>query len=60
MTYCVKYQAGTYSGVKMVHDCEDRQEAIDKVKAWVRKQMTIPMYSETYKIVDELEEALED
>ena len=47
----VKYQAGTYSGTKVV-SADDGDHAIAIVRAWVRKQMTIPMYSDSYKIVD--------
>lgn len=50
MTYTVKYYAGTYEGTRTV-EAEDGNEAIAKVKAWVRKQMTLPMYSDGYKIV---------
>jgi hypothetical protein len=32
MTVCVKYQAATYSGVKMVHNVEDEEEAIQRVR----------------------------
>lgn len=48
--FTVKYHAGTYSGTKTVW-ADDEEEAIAKVKAWVHKQMTIPMYSESYKII---------
>lgn len=52
MTYTVKYQAGTYEGIKNVNaEDEDEDEAIAKVRAWVHKQMSIPMYYETYRIV---------
>jgi hypothetical protein len=50
-TYKVKYYAGTYSGVKEVR-ADDEEEAIAIVRAWVRKHMTIPMYSDGYKIID--------
>lgn len=59
MIYCVKYQAATYSGVRKV-SAESEHEAIQKVKAWVHKEMTLPMYSESYKIVQYLEEVNED
>jgi hypothetical protein len=51
MTYTVHYQAGTYSGNRTVNASDD-EEAIAKVKSWVHREMTIPMYSESYKIVD--------
>jgi hypothetical protein len=59
MTFCVKYQAATYSGIKKVN-ATDGDEAINKVKSWVRKEMTLPMYSDSYKIVETIEESLED
>lgn len=43
-TYTIKYYAGTYEGTRTVQ-AEDGEEAIDKVKAWIRREMTIPMYS---------------
>ena len=58
-TYKVKYYAGTYSGVRTVN-AEDGDEAIEKVKSWVRKQMTSPMYSDGYKIVDSDDDENED
>lgn len=59
MTYCVKYQAATYSGVRKVN-AESESEAIAKVKAWVHREMTLPMYSESYKIVQYLDEEDDD
>ncbi len=50
MKYIIKYSAGTYSGTKTVW-AEDGDDAINQVKAWVHKQMTLPMYSESYKII---------
>lgn len=50
MLYTVKYHAGTYHGEKTV-EAEDGQEAINKVRAWVRKLMVIPMYTDGYKII---------
>lgn len=49
--YTVKYYAGTYSGKRTV-DAEDGDEAISKVRTWVRKQMTLSMYADGYRIVD--------
>ena len=46
----VKYRAGTYEGTREV-DTDDEDIALAKVKAWVHKEMTLPMYSESYKIV---------
>lgn len=50
-TYKVKYHAGTYSGVREVQ-AEDEEQAIAKVRAWVRKSMTLSMYSDGYKIIE--------
>lgn len=50
-TYKVKYYAGTYAGVKTV-TAEDEEHAIAKVRAWVRREMTLPMYSDGYKVID--------
>ena len=49
--YTVKYYAGTYSGTKTV-SADDEEHAIAKVKAWVRREMSIPMYADGYKIVN--------
>jgi hypothetical protein len=49
-TYIVKYQAATYVGTRTV-EAESEGEAIEKVKRWVHKEMTLPMYSESYKIL---------
>lgn len=49
--FTVKYYAGTYSGKRTVN-AQDEEQAITKVKSWVRKEMTLPMYSDSYKIVD--------
>lgn len=55
MEYTVKYYAGTYSGKRTVI-AEDEDEAIAKVRAWVRREMTLPMYSDGYEIVDSSED----
>ena len=47
--YTVKYTAGPYSGTRKVH-AEDGQEAINKVRDWVRREMTLPMYSDNYRL----------
>lgn len=49
-TYKVKYQASTYSGVREVL-ASDEESAIAKVRSMIRKQMTLPMYSDSYKIL---------
>lgn len=55
MYYTVKYHAGTYSGTRRV-SAEDGDEAIAKVRAWVRREMTLPMYSDSYRIIDQEDE----
>lgn len=55
MLFKVKYYAGTYNGTKAV-SADDEEEAIAKVKAWVGKEMTIPMYADGYKVVDQEDE----
>jgi hypothetical protein len=58
-TYTIKYQAATYSGTRTVK-AEDGEEAINKVKAWVRREMTLPMYTDSYKIISSHECDCED
>lgn len=51
----VEYHIATYSGTRTV-GAESPHEAEQKVKAWARKQMVIPMYTDGYEateIVDE-------
>ena len=49
-TFKVKYYAGTYNGTREVQ-AEDEEQAIAMVRARIRKEMTLPMYSDGYKIV---------
>ena len=58
-TYKVKYYAGTYSGTRTVN-ADDEEHAIAKVRAMIRKDMTLPMYSDGYKVIDSDEEESED
>ena len=55
MQFTVKYQAGTYSGTRTV-SAEDEEEAIAKVRRMVRREMTLPMYSDSYKVISQEEE----
>lgn len=50
MTFTVRYQYGTYSGTRVVNarDCDD---AIAKVKAIIRREGSLTMVSESYKVV---------
>lgn len=48
--YTVAYHAATYSGTKQVW-AADADHAVAKVRAWVRKEMSLPMYSDSYRVV---------
>ncbi len=48
--FTIRYEAASYSGERTV-EAEDQDQAIAMVRAWVRKQMTLPMYYESYKAV---------
>lgn len=50
MTFCVKYYAGTYGGVRTV-EADDVEQAVAIVRAWVRREMTLPMYADGYKVI---------
>lgn len=52
--FTVKYHAGTYSGTRSV-SADDEEHAIAQVKAWVHRTMSLPMYSESYRIIDSRE-----
>ena len=47
--YTVKYHAGPYSGTRTVM-ARDSNEAIAIVRGRIRREMTLPMYSESYRI----------
>jgi hypothetical protein len=49
--YTVQYQAGPYNGTRPV-EADDSEIAIQIVRARIRKEMTLPMYSESYRVVD--------
>lgn len=49
-TYKVKYYAGPYSGTRTVK-APDEYEAIIKVKAMIRRECTLSMYSDGYEII---------
>lgn len=55
MTYTVRYYAGPYSGNRTVN-ASDEEEAIEKVRGQIRREMTLPMYSDGYKIVSSSED----
>ena len=52
MTYRVRYVAGPYSGTLTV-EAEDDEYAVDIARARVRREMTLPMYADNYRIVGE-------
>ncbi len=54
MVYTVRYYAGPYSGERTVN-AEDGEEAIEKVKALIRREMSLSMYADGYKIIKEEE-----
>lgn len=49
--YTVRYQAGPYSGTRTV-EADDEEHARAIVKARIRKHMTLPMYSDSYRVVE--------
>lgn len=55
MLWTIRYQAATYTGTMSVH-AEEQEHAIAKVKAKVRKMVSLPMYYESYKVVGTEEE----
>ena len=59
MNYTVKYRAGTYSGKRTVN-ASDEEEAIAKVRAQIHRDMTLPMYSDSYKVIDGRDEEEND
>jgi hypothetical protein len=52
MRFTVHYFAGSYNGERTVF-AEDEEHAIGKVKAWVHKQTSMPIYAEGYEIVEQ-------
>ncbi len=50
MIYTVRYTAGPYSGERIVF-AEDPDQALRLVRSRIRRHMTCPMYSDTYRIV---------
>jgi hypothetical protein len=47
--YKVTWYAGPYDGARVV-DADDADHALAKVRAWVHKTMTLPMYAEGYGV----------
>lgn len=54
----VRYQAGPYSGEIHIASTEDEddEEILARARHRIRKQMTLPMYYESYEIVSRGEE----
>ena len=55
MKYIVRYVAGPYSGTKTVN-AEDEDQAIAIVRSRVRCEMMLPLYSDSYRVVETEEE----
>jgi hypothetical protein len=49
--FTVAYHAATYSG-QMTVEAEDEDQAIAIVRARVRHEMSLPMYYESYRVVN--------
>ena len=49
MKWRVDYAAGPYQGYRIV-TADDEAEAITKVKADVKKTMSLAMYAESYRV----------
>lgn len=52
MTYKVRYQAGSYSGFIHVN-AENESEAKEKAERRIAREMTLPMYSLSTRVVEE-------
>ena len=57
--FTVLYQAGTYSGTRKV-PADDGDQAIAKVRAWVRRQMIKPLYADYYEVIHAGASIIED
>ncbi len=51
LTYIIRYSAGQYNGTRTVN-AEDEEHAVALVRARIRREMTLPMYSDSYRVVD--------
>lgn len=54
MLMTVRYQLGTYTGVRSVN-AETEEEATGKVKRWARQHSTLGMCFESYKVIERKE-----
>lgn len=51
MTFRIYYYAGTYEGERTVQ-AENGEHAVAIVRAWVRRQMSLTLYADGYKILE--------
>jgi len=58
VTYTIEYYAGPYEGRRTV-EADGPEAAIAQVRAWVRRNMTLPMYADGYRVISDLRAALE-
>ena len=49
-TFTISYYAAAYKGERTV-EAEDSEHAIAKVRAMIRREMTLSMYADGYKVV---------
>jgi hypothetical protein len=49
--FVVRYHAGPYSGDRIVF-ADDEEQAIAIARSLVRKAMTLPMYSDSYRVTE--------
>lgn len=50
MTFTVYYVAGPYSGMRDV-SAEDEEQAIAIVRSRIRREMSLTMYAESYRVI---------
>ncbi len=48
--YTVRYRTADYSGERTVR-ADDEEQAVAIVRARIRREMSLPMYSDSYRIV---------
>ncbi len=49
MRFRIRYYAGPYSGTREV-EAADSEIALATVRAWVHREMSLPMYSDSYSV----------
>ena len=55
MKFTIKYQYGSYSGTRVIY-AEDQDSAVRKMWASLRKDMSLPMASQSHTIIKEEDE----